>query len=74
MHALCLLVRNGGKEMYRSGISAGTVLYLLVGVIIAANKGYLATGVHTLGELVTIILVVLLWPLILLGVNLTVSF
>ena len=65
---------NGGNEMNRSGISAGTVLYLLIGVIIAANKGYLAAGVHTLGELLTIILVILLWPLILLGVNLTITF
>jgi hypothetical protein len=60
--------------MNRGGISAGTVLYLLVGVIIAANRGYLAAGVHTLGQLISLILEVVLWPLILLGVNLTVTF
>jgi hypothetical protein len=60
--------------MNRSGMPAGTVLYLLIGVIIAANRGYLAAGVHTLGKLITILLVIILWPLILLGVNLTVTF
>jgi hypothetical protein len=60
--------------MNRSGMSAGTVLYLLIGVIIAANRGYLAAGVHTFGQLITILLVIILWPLILLGVNLTVTF
>ncbi len=60
--------------MNRGGISAGTVLYLLVGVIIAANRGFLAAGVHTLGQLISLILEVVLWPLILLGVNLTVTF
>lgn len=60
--------------MNRGGISAGTVIYLLIGVIIAANRGFLAAGVHTLGQLITLILEVVLWPLILLGVNLTVTF
>ena len=60
--------------MNRSGISAGSVLYLLIGLIVAANRGYLAAGIHTLGEILTIVLVILLWPLVLLGVNLTLSF
>ena len=60
--------------MNRSGLSVGTVLYLLVGIIVAANRGYLAAGVHTLGQLISLILEVVLWPLILLGVNLTVTF
>lgn len=60
--------------MNRGGISAGTVVYLLIGVIIAANRGFLAAGVHTLGQLISLILEVVLWPLILLGVNLTVTF
>ena len=60
--------------MNRSGISAGSVLYLIIGLIVAANRGYLAAGIHTLGEILTIILVIILWPLVLLGVNLTVSF
>lgn len=59
--------------MNRNGLSAGTVLYLLIGVIVAANRGYLAGGVQTLGQLISILLEIVLWPLLLLGVNLTVS-
>ena len=60
--------------MNRSGISLGSVVYLIIGLIVAANRGYLAAGIHTVGEILTIILVIILWPLVLLGVNLAVTF
>jgi hypothetical protein len=46
-----------------------TVVYLLVGVVIAANEGYFAS-LGGLNPVVSAILAVLLWPLVLLGVNL----
>jgi hypothetical protein len=52
----------------RSGVSIGTVIYLLIGVVVAANKGYLVYG--TLSDVLSALLAIILWPLLFFGVNL----
>jgi len=54
----------------RSGI--GSVIYLVVGVVIAASHRYF-THISTLKPIVSALLAVLLWPLVLLGINLHVK-
>ena len=51
----------------RSGI--GGLIYLVVGVILAASHHYFA-HVGALKPLVSAVLAVLLWPLLLFGINL----
>jgi hypothetical protein len=51
----------------RSGI--GTLIYLVVGVVIASAHHYFS-HVNTLKPLISAVLAVVLWPLILLGINL----
>ena len=53
-----------------SGIVA--LVYLLVGVLIASNHHYF-TNVNDLSEIVSAILAVVLWPLVLLGIDLHVK-
>lgn len=45
------------------------VAYVVVGIIVAANRDYLAS-LDTIREIVSAILAIVLWPLVLLGVNL----
>jgi hypothetical protein len=54
----------------RSGI--GSVIYLVVGVVIAASHHYF-THIGTLKPIVSAVLAVCLWPLVLLGINLHVK-
>ncbi len=51
----------------RSGI--GSVIYLIVGVIIASSHHYF-THASALKPIVSALLAVVLWPLLLLGINL----
>jgi hypothetical protein len=51
----------------RSGI--GTIIYLIVGVVIASSHHYL-NHVGTLKPIVSALLAIILWPLLLLGINL----
>lgn len=44
------------------------VAYLVIGVIVASAQGYLGE-LGNLGEIVNLLLAVLLWPLLLLGVD-----
>lgn len=44
------------------------LVYVILGLIVANNHGYLA--IQTLGNALSAILAILLWPLLLLGVNL----
>jgi hypothetical protein len=46
--------------------------YLLIGVLVAAAHHYLA-HLSTVGRVVSAVLAVALWPLVLLGVHLTVK-
>lgn len=54
----------------RSGI--GGVIWLIVGVIIAASHHYFR-HVDALKPIVSAVLAILLWPLVLLGINLHVK-
>ena len=51
----------------RSGI--GTVIYLIAGVVIAASHHYFAHA-DAIKLIASAVLAVILWPLILLGINL----
>jgi hypothetical protein len=53
----------------RRGTSLGTIIWVIVGLVVAASHHYLAHA-NTLKLIVSAILAVLLWPLILLGINL----
>jgi len=51
----------------RSGL--GTVIYLIVGVVIAASHHYFAHA-DAIRPIASAVLAVILWPLILLGISL----
>ncbi len=53
--------------------SIGTIIYIIIGVIVANNYGYLA-DLSTLPNMVSAALSVALWPLLMLNVNLHVTF
>jgi len=48
------------------------VVYLVVGVVVAANHHYFA-HVNDIRQVLSAVLAVLLWPLILVGVNLNIK-
>jgi hypothetical protein len=48
------------------------VLYIIIGFIVAANRGYLA-DFSTIGHILSALLAIMLWPLVLLGVNLQIA-
>jgi hypothetical protein len=48
------------------------LLYLLVGLLVASQHSYL-TNLNTAGRILSAALAVLLWPLVLLGVHLTIK-
>jgi hypothetical protein len=47
------------------------IAYLVIGVVVAANRNYL-DSLDTVREVISAILAVGLWPLVLLGVNLNI--
>ncbi len=49
--------------------SLGSIVWLIVGILLAASHHYLA-NVDSFKPLVSALLAVLLWPLLLLGINL----
>ncbi len=53
--------------------SIGVVIYFIIGIIMASNRGYLV-GLGNIANLLSAILAVFLWPLHLLGVNLHLAF
>jgi hypothetical protein len=53
----------------RAGVSWITALYLIIGGIVAASHHYWS-NLHTLKAVISGVLATLLWPLVLLGVNL----
>ena len=55
--------------MYRNGPSIGAIIYLIIGIIVAANRGYLS-NLSSLSGIISAVLAVVLWPLLLFGVNL----
>jgi len=52
--------------------SIGSVIYIVVGVIIANNQGYLL-NVASLSDILSAVLAVSLWPLLLVGINLNIT-
>jgi len=61
-------LRSG--EHMRSGISSIiSVVYLVVGLVVASSHDYLVT-LNALMPILSAVLAVLLWPLVLLGVDL----
>jgi hypothetical protein len=56
----------------RGGIGLGTLVWLIVGVIVAASHHYFAHA-STLKPIVSAVLAIVLWPLLLLGINLHIS-
>lgn len=56
--------------MERSIVS---IVYIIVGVVVASNNGYLAS-LASLPGVLSAVLAVVLWPLVLLGVNLHLVF
>ena len=57
------------RSTVRAGPSLLTMIYLLVGVIVAATHDYFQ-NVDTIKAVVSAILAVVLWPLLFLGVSL----
>jgi hypothetical protein len=53
----------------RLGISWLTALYLITGAIVAASRHYWS-NLHAVKPLVSAVLATILWPLLLLGINL----
>jgi hypothetical protein len=53
----------------RPGVGLLTLVYLMVGAIVAATHHYWS-HLNTLKQIVSALLATLLWPLILLGINL----
>ena len=54
--------------MLRRPVSLGFVIWIVVGLVVAANKGFL-DGLGSVSGAVSAVLVVLLWPLVLLEVH-----
>ena len=58
--------------MYRrGGVGLFGLLYFFIGAFVAGGDGYLDSA-STIGEIVSGLLAIVLWPLILLGINLQV--
>jgi hypothetical protein len=53
----------------RSGVSWLTIIYLIVGAIVAASHHYWQ-NIDTWKTLLSAVLATILWPLLLLGINL----
>lgn len=61
---ICILER---ELMRRNSII--TIIYIAIGIIMASNRGYL-TSLGVLGNLLSALIAIALWPLLLVGVNL----
>lgn len=44
-------------------------VYLVIGLIVASQNSYL-TGLTTFGHIISALIAIMLWPLVLMGVNL----
>lgn len=53
-------------------MTIGGALYLILGVIVAASENYF-DHLSSLGRLLSAILAVMLWPLVLLGLDIRIS-
>jgi hypothetical protein len=57
--------------MRRPRISLAGLAWIVVGLIVAANRGYLA-HLNSIGHILSAVLAVLVWPLILLGIHISI--
>ncbi len=49
------------------------IIYIIIGIIIASNNGYLA-NLGSVPNLLSALVAIILWPLLLVGVNLHLTF
>ena len=56
----------------RGGPSLLTILYLIVGVVVAAENNYLK-NIDDIEAIISLLLAVVLWPLVLFDVNLHIN-
>ena len=54
--------------MLRRPVSLGFVIWIVIGLVVAANKDFL-DNLGSVSGVVSAVLAVLLWPLVLLGVH-----
>jgi hypothetical protein len=54
----------------RSGVSLGTLVWVVLGVVIALSHGY---AINNVSSLVSFVLAMFLWPLVLLGLDLHIN-
>ena len=54
----------------RNGISLGTLVWIIVGVVVALSHGY---AIANFSSLLSFLLAMFLWPLVLLGLSLHVD-
>lgn len=59
---------KGVMYMYRGGPSVGGIIYIIIGLIVAASHGYFG-AVDSLSTLLNLLLAIFLWPLLLFGVS-----
>jgi hypothetical protein len=52
----------------RRRLSLVAIVWIIIGIIVAANRGYLA-GWNNIGTLVEGLIAIILWPLVLFGVD-----
>jgi hypothetical protein len=57
------------SEARRVRLSLGTIIWLIVGVLLASSHHYL-NHINAIKPVVSALLAVVLWPLLLLGINL----
>lgn len=48
------------------------IIYIIIGIIMASNRGYLV-GLGSIEHILSAILAIILWPLLLVGVSLHIS-
>lgn len=49
------------------------IIYIIIGIILASNRGYLI-GLGAIDNIISALLAIILWPLLLVGVNLHIDF
>lgn len=52
------------------GVSLGTLIWLIVGLVVALSHGY---PINNLSTLISFLLAIFLWPLVLLGIDLHIN-
>jgi len=57
--------------MGRRHISLGGLIWIIIGIIVAANH-HLLTNLDTMSHIATAIIAVIFWPLVLLGVHIAI--